>query len=146
MITTNKQPAYIEQGTEIPYLESSSSGASTVAFKKAVLSLKVTPQITPDNRLVLDLSVTQDRRGETVKTGTGEAVSIDTQRIGTQVLVNNGETVVLGGIFQHSINNSVDKVPLLGDLPVLGALFRRTYEQMGKSELLIFVTPKVVIQ
>lgn len=74
MITTNKQPAYIEQGTEIPYLESSSSGASTVSFKKAVLSLKVTPQITPDNRLVLDLSVTQDRRGETVKTGTGEAV------------------------------------------------------------------------
>lgn len=146
LITTNKQPAYIEQGTEIPYLESSSSGASTVAFKKAVLSLKVTPQITPDNRLVLDLSVTQDRRGETVKAGTGEAVSIDTQRIGTQVLVNNGETVVLGGIFQHSINNSVDKVPLLGDLPVLGALFRRTYEQMGKSELLIFVTPKVVIQ
>ncbi|QIL85732.1 type IV pilus secretin PilQ family protein [Vibrio sp. HDW18] len=146
LITTNKQPAYIEQGTEIPYLESSSSGASTVSFKKAVLSLKVTPQITPDNRLVLDLSVTQDRRGETVKTGTGEAVSIDTQRIGTQVLVNNGETVVLGGIFQHSINNTVDKVPLLGDLPVLGALFRRTYEQMGKSELLIFVTPKVVIQ
>lgn len=146
LITTNKQPAYIEQGTEIPYLESSSSGASIVSFKKAVLSLKVTPQITPDNRLVLDLSVTQDRRGETVKTGTGEAVSIDTQRIGTQVLVNNGETVVLGGIFQHSINNSVDKVPLLGDLPVLGALFRRTYEQMGKSELLIFVTPKVVIQ
>ncbi|MGL5429808.1 MAG: type IV pilus secretin PilQ [Vibrio sp.] len=146
LITTNKQPAYIEQGTEIPYLESSSSGASTVSFKKAVLSLKVTPQITPDNRLVLDLSVTQDRRGETVKTGSGEAVSIDTQRIGTQVLVNNGETVVLGGIFQHSINNSVDKVPLLGDLPVLGALFRRTYEQMGKSELLIFVTPKVVIQ
>ncbi|MCE7616618.1 type IV pilus secretin PilQ family protein [Vibrio fluvialis] len=146
LITTNKQPAYIEQGTEIPYLESSSSGATSVAFKKAVLSLKVTPQITPDNRLVLDLSVTQDRPGEVVKTGTGEAVAINTQRIGTQVLVNNGETVVLGGIFQHSITNSVDKVPLLGDLPVLGALFRRSYEQMGKSELLIFVTPKVVIQ
>ncbi|EKO3977816.1 type IV pilus secretin PilQ family protein [Vibrio fluvialis] len=146
LITTNKQPAYIEQGTEIPYLESSSSGATSVAFKKAVLSLKVTPQITPDNRLVLDLSVTQDRPGEVVKTGTGEAVAINTQRIGTQVLVNNGEIVVLGGIFQHSITNSVDKVPLLGDLPVLGALFRRSYEQMGKSELLIFVTPKVVIQ
>ncbi|ELV8725461.1 type IV pilus secretin PilQ family protein [Vibrio fluvialis] len=146
LITTNKQPAYIEQGTEIPYLESSSSGATSVEFKKAVLSLKVTPQITPDNRLVLDLSVTQDRPGEVVKTGTGEAVAINTQRIGTQVLVNNGETVVLGGIFQHSITNSVDKVPLLGDLPVLGALFRRSYEQMGKSELLIFVTPKVVIQ
>ncbi|MFH4415307.1 type IV pilus secretin PilQ [Vibrio diabolicus] len=146
LITTNKKPAYIEQGTEIPYLESSSSGATTVTFKKAVLSLKVTPQITPDNRLVLDLSVTQDRPGQVVKTGTGEAVAIDTQRIGTQVLVNNGETVVLGGIFQHSITNAVDKVPLLGDLPLLGALFRRSYENVGKSELLIFVTPKVVIQ
>ncbi|MGY5706723.1 type IV pilus secretin PilQ [Vibrio antiquarius] len=146
LITTNKKPAYIEQGTEIPYLESSSSGATTVTFKKAVLSLKVTPQITPDNRLVLDLSVTQDRPGQVVKTGTGEAVAIDTQRIGTQVLVNNGETVVLGGIFQHSITNSVDKVPLLGDLPLLGALFRRSYENVGKSELLIFVTPKVVVQ
>ncbi|MGR5321743.1 type IV pilus secretin PilQ [Vibrio alfacsensis] len=146
LITTNKKPAYIEQGTEIPYLESSSSGATSVTFKKAVLSLKVTPQITPDNRLVLDLSVTQDRPGQVVKTGTGEAVAIDTQRIGTQVLVNNGETVVLGGIFQHNITNSVDKVPLLGDLPLLGALFRRSYENVGKSELLVFVTPKVVIQ
>ncbi|WP_102312935.1 type IV pilus secretin PilQ [Vibrio cyclitrophicus] len=146
LITTNKKPAYIEQGTEIPYLESSSSGATSVAFKKAVLSLKVTPQITPDNRLVLDLSVTQDRPGQVVKTGTGEAVAIDTQRIGTQVLVNNGETVVLGGIFQHNVSSTVDKVPLLGDLPVLGALFRRSYENVGKSELLIFVTPKVVIQ
>ncbi|EIO3971103.1 type IV pilus secretin PilQ family protein [Vibrio vulnificus] len=146
LITTNKKPAYIEQGTEIPYLESSSSGATTVSFKKAVLSLKVTPQITPDNRLVLDLSVTQDRPGEIVKTGTGEAVAIDTQRIGTQVLVNNGETVVLGGIFQHSITNTTDKVPLLGDLPLLGALFRRSYENVGKRELLIFVTPKVILQ
>ncbi len=146
LITTNKKPAYIEQGTEIPYLESSSSGATSIAFKKAVLSLKVTPQITPDNRLVLDLSVTQDRPGEVVKTGTGEAVSINTQRIGTQVLVDNGETVVLGGIFQHNVTDTVDKVPLLGDLPLLGGLFRRSYQSMGKSELLIFVTPKVVIQ
>lgn len=146
LITTNKKPAYIEQGTEIPYLEAASSGATSVSFKKAVLSLKVTPQITPDNRLVLDLSVTQDRPGQVVKTGTGEAIAIDTQRIGTQVLVNNGETVVLGGIFQHSVVNSVDKVPLLGDLPSLGALFRRSYENIGKSELLIFVTPKVVVQ
>lgn len=146
LITTNKKPAYIEQGTEIPYLESSSSGATSVAFKKAVLSLKVIPQITPDNRLVLDLSVTQDRPGDIVKTGTGEAVAINTQRIGTQVLVENGETVVLGGIFQHSVTDAVEKVPMLGDLPLLGALFRRTYQQMGKSELLIFVTPKVVIK
>ncbi|QXO17631.1 type IV pilus secretin PilQ family protein [Vibrio ostreae] len=146
LITTNQQPAFIEQGTEIPYLESSSSGATSVAFKKAVLSLKVTPQITPDNRLVLDLNVTQDRPGEVVQTGTGEAVAINTQRIGTQVLVNDGETVVLGGIFQHSVTHTVDKVPLLGDLPWLGALFRRSYQQSGKGELLIFVTPKVVIQ
>ena len=146
LITTNKKPAYIEQGTEIPYLESSSSGATSVSFKKAVLSLKVTPQITPDNRLVLDLSVTQDRPGQVVKTGTGEAVAIDTQRIGTQVLVNNGETIVLGGIFQHSVSSTADKVPLLGDLPILGALFRRSYENVVKSELLIFVTPKVLIQ
>lgn len=146
LITTNKKPAYIEQGTEIPYLEASSSGATSVAFKKAVLSLMVTPQITPDNRLVLDLTVTQDRPGQVVKTGTGEAVAIDTQRIGTQVLVDNGETVVLGGIYQHSLSNSVEKVPVLGDLPLLGALFRRSSENIGKKELLIFVTPKVVIQ
>jgi len=146
LITTNKKPAYIEQGSEIPYLESSSSGATSVSFKKAVLSLKVTPQITPDNRLILDLSVTQDRPGDVVKTGTGEAVAINTQRIGTQVLVENGETVVLGGIFQHSVTDAVDKVPFFGDLPLLGALFRHTYQQMGKSELLIFVTPKVVIE
>ncbi|MCG9576185.1 type IV pilus secretin PilQ family protein [Vibrio tubiashii] len=146
LITTNKKPAYIEQGSEIPYLESSSSGATSVSFKKAVLSLKVTPQITPDNRLILDLSVTQDRPGDVVKTGTGEAVAINTQRIGTQVLVENGETVVLGGIFQHSVTDAVDKVPFFGDLPLLGTLFRRTYQQMGKSELLIFVTPRVVIE
>ncbi|KLN66917.1 type IV pilus secretin PilQ [Vibrio sp. VPAP30] len=146
LITTNKKPAYIEQGSEIPYLESSSSGATSVSFKKAVLSLKVTPQITPDNRLILDLNVTQDRPGDVVKTGTGEAVAINTQRIGTQVLVNNGETVVLGGIFQHSVTDAVEKVPLLGDIPLFGTLFRRTYQQMGKSELLIFVTPKVVIE
>lgn len=144
LITTNKQPAYIEQGTEIPYLEAASSGATSVNFKKAVLSLKVTPQITSDNRLILDLNVTQDRPGQVVKTGTGEAVAIDTQRIGTQVPVNNGETIVLGGIYQHSVSDTVDQVPLLGDIPLLGALFRRTYQQMGKSELLIFVTPKVV--
>ncbi|NOI78901.1 type IV pilus secretin PilQ family protein [Vibrio coralliilyticus] len=144
LITTNKQPAYIEQGTEIPYLEAASSGATSVNFKKAVLSLKVTPQITSDNRLILDLNVTQDRPGQVVKTGTGEAVAIDTQRIGTQVLVNNGETIVLGGIYQHSVSDTADQVPLLGDIPLLGALFRRTYQQMGKSELLIFVTPTVV--
>ncbi|WP_114786000.1 type IV pilus secretin PilQ [Vibrio tetraodonis] len=145
LITTNKQAAYIEQGTEIPYLEAASSGATSVNFKKAVLSLKVTPQITADNRLILDLKVTQDRPGQVVKTGTGEAVAIDTQRIGTQVLVNDGETIVLGGIYQHSVSDAVDKVPLLGDIPLLGGFFRRSYQQMGKSELLIFVTPTLII-
>ncbi|WP_420882973.1 type IV pilus secretin PilQ [Vibrio mediterranei] len=146
LITTNKKSAYIEQGTEIPYLKSTSSGATAVEFKKAVLSLTVTPQITPDNRLILDLDVTQDRVGEVLKTLEGETVAIDTQRIGTQVLVNDGETVVLGGIFQHAMTSKVDKVPLLGDIPGLGALFRRTYENIGKNELLIFVTPKIITQ
>ncbi|MDX1302590.1 MAG: type IV pilus secretin PilQ family protein [Photobacterium sp.] len=146
LVTTNKQTAYIEQGTEIPYLEAASSGAVSVSFKKAVLSLMVTPQITPDNKLVLDLVVTQDKPGATISTGTGEAVAINTQRISTQILVENGETVVLGGIYEQQINNSVEKVPLLGDLPVLGALFRHSLEEMGKRELLIFVTPTIVFQ
>lgn len=109
LVTTNKKTAYIEQGTEIPYLEGSSSGAVTVSFKKAVLSLMVTPQITPDNKLVLDLVVTQDKVGKTVKTGTGEAVAIDTQRIGTQVLVNNGETLVLGGFINMRCQQKSNK-------------------------------------
>nr|WP_234976319.1 type IV pilus secretin PilQ [Vibrio quintilis] len=146
LLTTNRQPAFIEQGTEIPYLESDSDGDSSVAFKKAVLSLKVTPNITPDHHVILDLNVTQDRPGEVVKTGTGEAVAIITQRIGTRVLVNDGETVVLGGIHQKTMTKTVDKVPMLGDLPLLGSLFRRTYQKTGKNELLIFVTPQVMIQ
>ncbi|WP_442788877.1 type IV pilus secretin PilQ [Grimontia sp. NTOU-MAR1] len=146
LLTTNKRAAYIEQGTELPYLEASSSGAAAVSFKKAVLSLSVTPQITPDSRLVLDLQVTQDKPAGTVKAGTGEAMAINTQRIGTQVLVNDGETVVLGGIYQHEMMEGVDKVPLLGDIPGLGQLFRRNYETMGKRELLIFVTPRIMTQ
>ncbi|MBE1275955.1 type IV pilus secretin PilQ [Enterovibrio baiacu] len=146
LLTTNKRAAYIEQGTELPYLEASSSGAAAVSFKKAVLSLAVTPQITPDSKLVLDLEVTQDKPAGTVKAGTGEAMAINTQRIGTQVLVNDGETVVLGGIYQHEMMEGVDKVPLLGDIPGLGQLFRRNYETMGKRELLIFVTPRIVTQ
>lgn len=146
LITTDKKAAYIEQGTEIPFTEASSSGATAISFKKAVLGLKVVPQITPDNRLVLDLEVTQDKVGKVVKSGEGEAVSIDTQRIATQVLVNNGETVVLGGIYQQSTTKVIDKIPFLGDIPYLGVLFRRHYEQIGKSELLIFITPKIVAQ
>lgn len=145
IIAANQQKARIEQGTEIPYTESASSGATTVSFKKAVLSLEVTPHITPDNKVILDLVITQDTRGETVQTGTGEAVSIDTQEIQTQVLVENGQTVVLGGIFQQQIINTTNKVPVLGDIPYVGRLFKNTSEFNEKRELLIFVTPKIQI-
>ncbi|MCW8109741.1 type IV pilus secretin PilQ family protein [Alteromonas ponticola] len=142
----NQQEAYIEQGTEIPYVQATSSGATSVEFKKAVLSLKVTPHITPDNRIILDLVVTQDTRGETVSTSTGPAVAIDTQEIKTQVLIENGETVVLGGIFQQINTDDVSKVPLFGDLPVVGSLFRNKSTLYQKRELLIFVTPKIVTE
>ncbi len=140
----NQQEAYIEQGTEIPYVQATSSGATSVEFKKAVLSLKVTPHITPDNRIILDLTVTQDTRGETVTTPTGPAVAIDTQEIKTQVLVQNGETVVLGGIFQQINTDDVAKVPILGDMPIVGRLFKNEVNIEQKRELLIFVTPKII--
>lgn len=143
LLTTNKKSAYIEQGTEIPYLEASESGVATVKFRKAVLSLEVTPQITSDNHLILDLLITQDRPGSIVKTGGGESIAIDTQRIQTQVLVENGETVVLGGIVQHATIHSIDKVPFLADLPLVGQLFKRRYENAQKRELVIFVTPTI---
>ncbi|MEI6898008.1 MAG: type IV pilus secretin PilQ family protein [Psychromonas sp.] len=144
--TANQQTAYIEQGSEIPYTESSSSGATTVSFKKAVLSLEVTPQITPDNKIILDLVITQNSIGETVSTGTGSAVAINTQEIKTQVLVNHGETVVLGGIYQETTNTDISKVPFLGDIPYLGALFSTRSDSTSKSELLIFVTPRIIMQ
>jgi type IV pilus assembly protein PilQ len=140
----NQQEAYIEQGTEIPYVQATSSGATSVEFKKAVLSLKVTPHITPDNRIILDLTVTQDTRGETVTTPTGPAVAIDTQEIKTQVLVQNGETVVLGGIFQQISTDDLAKVPVLGDMPIVGRLFKNEVNIEQKRELLIFVTPKII--
>ena len=142
--TSNQKAAFIEQGVEIPYVEASSSGATTVTFKKAVLSLRVTPQITPDNRVILDLEITQDSQGKTVDTPTGQAVSIDTQRIGTQVLVDHGETIVLGGIYQQQLISRVSKVPILGDIPYLGFMFRNTSDKNERQELLIFVTPKIV--
>jgi type IV pilus assembly protein PilQ len=141
--TANQKEAYIEQGVEIPYQEAASSGATSVQFKKAVLSLTVTPHITPDDRIILDLVVTQD----TVSSVTnGTAPAIDTQRIGTQVLVNNGETIVLGGIYQQQIINSVTKVPVLGDIPYFGWMFRNSNNFNEKKELLIFVTPRIVTE
>lgn len=142
--TANQKEALIEQGYEIPYNESSSSGATSISFKKAVLSLKVTPQITPDNNVILDLHVTQDDIYQDVSTGTGTAKALSTQAINTQVLVKNGETLVLGGIYNRSIKKTVSKVPVLGDLPGVGVLFRNTLNTNTKKELLIFVTPKIV--
>lgn len=145
VITANQKEATIEQGVEIPYQQSSSSGATTISFKKATLSLKVTPQITPDDRIILDLAVTKDSVGTVVVTSGGVNVpSIDTRQISTQVLVNDGQTVVLGGILETEKRDTETKVPLLGDIPVLGHLFKSTSKTNNKDELLVFVTPKIL--
>lgn len=140
--TANQQKAIIEQGTEIPYI-TPASGASSVpaiSFKKAVLSLEVTPQITPDDKIIMDLEVKKDAVGQ-IFVGTP---SIDTQRVQTQVLVSNGETAVLGGIYEQTQRNDVEKVPFFGNLPIIGNIFRRTTTQNDKTELLIFITPKIM--
>ena len=145
LITANQREATIEQGVEVPYQESSSSGATTTSFKKAVLSLKVIPQITPDNRVILDLTVSKDSVGQLVASATGGFVpSIDTREIVTQVLVNDGQTVVLGGILETERRDAETKVPWLGDVPFLGRLFKQTTHSDNKDELLIFVTPRIL--
>jgi type IV pilus assembly protein PilQ len=145
VITSNQKEAAIEQGVEIPYQESASSGATTTQFKKATLSLKVRPQITPDNRVILNLTVTKDSIGQLVQSATGGQVpSIDTRTITTEVLVNDGQTVVLGGIMETEHRRASSKVPMLGDLPVLGNLFKTQTKTNNKDELLIFVTPKIL--
>jgi type IV pilus assembly protein PilQ len=144
VVTANGKQATIEQGREIPYQSSSGNSGTQTQFKKAVLSLIVTPQITPDNRVVMDLGVTNDSQGENVATGVGQAPAIDTRRLDTQVLIRSGETVVLGGVFQQENRNSTGKVPFLGDIPLLGNLFRNSTRSDTKRELLIFVTPKVL--
>ncbi|MBF4989733.1 type IV pilus secretin family protein [Methylophilus sp. QUAN] len=138
--TANQQKARIAQGVEIPYQSATSSGATAVSFKKAELSLEVTPQITPDQKIIMDLDVRKDSRGETLPGG----VAINTQNVQTQVLVGNGETVVLGGIYEQVSRKSTDKVPFFGDLPVVGYAFKRNTKQEDKTELLIFITPKVM--
>ena len=145
VITANQKEARIEQGVEIPFQESSSSGATTTQFKKAVLSLTVTPQITPDDHIIMDLRVSKDNVGDLVSSATGGLVpSIDTRSIETQVLVNDGQTVVLGGIYETERRETLNKVPFLGDIPGLGVLFRSTQNVTNKAELLIFVTPKIL--
>jgi type IV pilus assembly protein PilQ len=140
VITADGQTASIQSGTEIPYQEASSSGATSVSFKSAVLRLEVTPQITPDDRIIMDLKINQDSIGEVTAAGP----TIDTNALETQVLVENGETIVLGGIFRSEETNATTKTPFLGDIPYLGVLFRRTEHTESKAELLVFITPRLV--
>jgi type IV pilus assembly protein PilQ len=140
VITADKQKAVIQSGTEIPYQEAASSGATSTSFKEAVLSLEVTPQITPDDRIIMDLKVNQDTVGEIFN----NVPSIDTNEITTLVLVDNGQTVVLGGIFKDEKAQAIVKTPFLGDIPYLGRLFRKNLERSEKQELLIFITPRII--
>lgn len=145
VITGDKQKASIKSGTEIPYQEGAASGATTTAFKEAVLKLDVTPNITPDDRILLDLVVNQDSVGELVPSGNGGLIpTIDTTELTTQVLVGNGETVVLGGVFKNEELVKVEKVPLLGDIPYLGNLFKSRANTQQKTETLIFITPRIL--
>ncbi|MCL1476378.1 MULTISPECIES: type IV pilus secretin PilQ [unclassified Marinobacter] len=140
VVTADRQTASIKSGQEIPYQEASSSGATSTSFKEAVLSLEVTPQITPDDKIIMDLEVTQDSRGEDTPSGP----AINTNSVTTQVLVANGETIVLGGIFESTNTETTTKTPFLGDIPYLGRLFKRTQTTELRSELLIFITPKII--
>jgi type IV pilus assembly protein PilQ len=141
VITANQSEALIEQGVEIPFQQATSSGATAVQFQKAVLALRVTPQITPDNRVLLDLEVNQDTRGSPDVLG---VPPINTRSVTTQVLVDDGETVVLGGIYNQIDRNSLDRVPFFSNLPYLGFLFKKNRVEKTKRELLIFVTPKIL--
>ena len=146
VITANQKEARIEQGVEIPFQQAASSGATAVQFKKAVLSLVVTPQITPDDNIIMDLQVNQDTVGNVISTGGlgGTVPSINTREVDTQVLVADGQTVVLGGIYETELRETIRKVPMLGDIPYVGALFRSNKTVDEKSELLIFVTPRIL--
>ena len=145
VITANQKQATIMQGVEIPYQESASSGATTTQFKNAVLSLKVTPLITPDNRVILDLDVSDDSVGQQVTSATGGSVpSIDTREIILRCWSSDGQTVVLGGILDTTKSYAANKVPWLGDIPILGNLFKSTININNKTELLIFITPKIL--
>lgn len=140
IITADQTKALIEQGTEYPYAVTAPNGATTLAFKKAVLKLEVTPQITPEGNIILDLDVNKDSRGET----TTQGVAIDTKHVKTQILIENGGTVVIGGIFEMEETNQENKIPLLGDVPVVGNLFKSRTKESSKREMLVFITPKVI--
>lgn len=142
LITADQVKALIEQGTEYPYSVTAPNGATTIAFKKAVLKLEVTPQITPEGNIILDLDVNKDTRGET----TIQGVAIDTKHIKTQVLIENGGTIVIGGIFEMEEANQENKVPFLGDVPVVGNLFKNKTKTSEKREMLVFITPKIITE
>jgi type IV pilus assembly protein PilQ len=140
VVTSDKTEAVIETGTEIPYATSASNGATTISFKSATLNLTVKPQITPDENVIMDIKVNKDSVGQIF----AGVPSIDTNKVATQVLVENGGTVVIGGVYSQVENSGENKVPLLGDLPVLGNLFKSSTKLDNKSELLIFITPKIM--
>jgi type IV pilus assembly protein PilQ len=140
VLTADQIEATIEQGTELPYQQATSSGATSVTFRKANLSLKVKPQITPEGNIIMDVQVNKDSVGQITTAG----FAIDTKNVKTQVLVDNGGTVVIGGIYTQNERDSLTKVPFFGDLPVFGNLFRNTQRQNDKTELLVFITPRVV--
>ena len=140
VLTSNQKTAYIQKGTEIPYQEATSSGATAIQFKDAVLELKVTPQITPDDRIIMDLNVKKDSPGDE----TGGVPAIDTNEVSTQVLVDNGETLVLGGIYEQTVRDDVERVPFFGELPLVDWMFKNTAKVNDRRELLIFVTPKII--
>ncbi|GAB3356285.1 MULTISPECIES: type IV pilus secretin PilQ [Giesbergeria] len=142
LITADQVKALIEQGTEYPYSVTAPNGATTIAFKKAVLKLEVTPQITPEGNIILDLDVNKDSRGETTLQG----VAIDTKHIKTQVLIENGGTVVIGGIFEMEETNQENKIPFFGDVPVVGNLFKSKTKESAKREMLVFITPKIITE
>jgi len=140
VITADQLKATIEQGTELPYQTATSSGATSLAFRKANLKLEVIPQITPDGNVILDVDVNKDSVGQETKQG----LAIDTKHVKTQVLIENGGTVVIGGIYMQEDRDTISKVPVLGDIPVMGNLFKSTQRKNDKTELLIFLTPKVL--
>lgn len=145
LLTAHLQTASIKQGTEIPYeVSSGSSGATSIEFKDAVLGMEVTPRILPNGRITLTLQISQNMPGRSIKQGEGEALAIDKQEIKTQVTVKDGETIVLGGIFQRQSTQAADKVPIVGDIPLLGSLFKHSNQQHKRRELVIFITPTLI--
>ena len=142
MVTSDKETAKILKGTEVPYEESSSSGATTIAFKEAALSLEVTPQITPDNRIIMEVKVNKDEPD--YQNALNNVPPIKKNEVNEKVLVNDGETIVIGGVFSNEQSKAVDKVPLLGDMPFVGRLFRRDVVKDTKNELLVFIPPRIM--